>query len=374
VCCVCKRLLIVIPSDYIVWDLVRALRATFYYYSAILPNTTERFSVEMTNSLVVGNASLQPLPPIEPPIQYNIPGCTPDDMNVTDIRTGLIYAVRWAGVPFCDAAKWVRTIINDTKANRSVYGTIEESIGCDIDRLQSCSVRHDFWESVGMFGLVYAMIGVGISFYTPFLMAPFTGGSILFALFAIWWMYGISPNCLPMVPVCLWDDAYAAFDYVTPYPRFNWTDCLKTGEDAYGNSIFIDCQNAPYSFDSGIDSLAFFFVRWAPTFAERMIDGSGWPRTLAHMLDMRAALLRYWELVKVQDNPLTVCRAQSCFWLTSLFIIPVLTGGGIAGFLTTRALALIIALLVAAAAFLSSFAIALKIGVCVRAVRAVQSH
>jgi hypothetical protein len=212
---------------------------------------------------------------------------------------------------------------------------------------------------------MYAIVSIIVSFYLPF-AGLFTWAFALVLFFShVWWVYGesvlscgivtlftrvlcsgVSPNCLPLIPTCFWDDNMQLFSDMTPYPRITWSNCTAIGEDQYGNTIFVDCNEPPYNFKWGWQNLAFFIVRWFPDFARKCLDGHGWERTLTHWLQLRSDLKYYWNLVYHTD-PLTVCRATTCFWLTGLNVVPLVTGSVLAGWSAFRVAALT-AMLIAA--------------------------
>ena len=327
--------------DWIVYDIVQAVRATMEYYRNILPRVSSRFT------WVTQTYPTTPEPPQYPAIQppSNATGCFPT-RNVTNVVNGIIYAAEWMSIPVCTAVQFFEQLINNTKSNRTVFDDVALAIGCDITRIQQCTIRHDYGDSVVMWLGMYAVVSIVVSFYLPF-AALFTWAFALVLFFAhVWWVYGVSPNCLPLIPTCFWDDNMQLFSELTPYPRITWSNCTAIGQDQYGNTIFVDCNEPPYDFKWGWQNLAFFLVRWFPDFARKCLDGHGWERTLTHWLQLRSDLKYYWNLVYHTD-PLTVCRATTCFWLTGLNFVPLATGSVLAGWGAFRVAALT-AMLIAA--------------------------
>ena len=159
--------------------------------------------------------------------------------------------------------------------------------------------------------------------------------------------YSIAPNCLPLVSTCLWDDIFDFFSMLTPYPKIPWGECWKEADGK-----FINCSKY---YASGYDSVGFALQRWAPEFAERMLNGSQWEKTVNWIVGLDDPLKSF------PQNTSLSCQAQTCFWLSSLYLIPFLSGGGLVGLLTSRSVLLIVMLLAALLSFVSSFAISLRL-------------
>ena len=92
-----------------------------------------------------------------------------------------------------------------------------------------------------------------------------------------------------------------------------------------------------------------------------MLHGVGLYRTLVHWFNIRPQLQHYWAFVYEQADNLMLCRADACFWFSSLYIVPVLTAGGLTWFIMMRALSLFVALVFLGIAFLSSIALAVRL-------------
>ena len=120
--------------DWIVYDIVQAVRATMEYYRNILPRVSSRFT------WVTQTYPTTPEPPQYPAIQppSNATGCFPT-RNVTNVVNGMIYAAEWVSIPVCTAVQFFEQLINNTKSNRTVFDDVALAIGCDINRIQQCT-------------------------------------------------------------------------------------------------------------------------------------------------------------------------------------------------------------------------------------------
>lgn len=136
------------------------------------------------------------------------------------------------------------------------------------------------------------------------------------------------------------------FNTLTPYPTIPWSECWRE------NGEFINCSKYQ---QSGYDSVGYAIQRWAPEFADRMLNGSQWERSVNFIVGLDEPLKTYHK------NTTLTCQAQTCFWLSSLYLIPFLSGGGLVGLLTSRSVLLVVMMLAGLLSFVSSFAISLRL-------------
>ena len=186
--------------DYVVRDVWRGVKATIGYYEDVFPKIVDRFDAEMGQHST--DVVVAPLPPLYPNVTYTIEGCSPT-RNVTDVWQGILYGVEFVAVPWCVAARFLRQVVSLGKAGKltNLTDDLNFAVGCPIERLQTCTIRHDFVWSLAMWGGTYALGSVLISVFAPFLLMPWIGASILFVFAFVWWTYAVSPNCLPLIPV-----------------------------------------------------------------------------------------------------------------------------------------------------------------------------
>ena len=156
----------------------------------------------------------------------------------------------------------------------SIEWIIETSLVCDFGSLMSCS-RHtrDLWASFGVFIMFYFIIyfaasSIGFpSLATLFLMSS--------PAFLLWYVYGMSFLCLPMVPPCALDDTVELLGRIFP-TQFTLPSGLYC--DGYNATYFPNttvclksCQQL--GFINFFDSLAYGVCwfdnvacgRWAPS-------------------------------------------------------------------------------------------------------------
>ena len=86
-----------------------------------------------------------------------------------------------------------------------------------------------------------------------------------------------------------------------------------------------------------------------------MIHGSQLEKTLNWIVGLDSPLKSF------PQNTSLSCQAQTCFWLSSVYLIPFFSGGGLVGLLTSRSVLLVVMLLAALLSFVSSFAISLRL-------------
>ena len=93
-----------------------------------------------------------------------------------------------------------------------------------------------------------------------------------------------------------------------------------------------------------------------------MLHGVGLYRTLVHWFDVRPHLIHKCGFVHNNTaDPTALCRADACFWFSSLFVVPILVCGGVALFVCARTLSLAVAIIFAAANFLISMALGVRL-------------
>lgn len=321
-------------------DVWSAVEATVLYYEQLFPSVVNRFDAEVK--------ALPVLPPVTPPQTDNIAGCTPT-REVDDLWSGFLFAAEFIGQPLCLTARFFNTIVAETKANNisRVEAMLESAFGCDIYSIQTCKTRRNFIYSLAIWAGLYGVLTVFVSIWLPFLLTPTIVLTVLFVPLLLWYQYSVAPNCVPLVSTCLWDDIFEVFNLLTPYPNIPWNKCWRepTGE-------FLNCSKY---YLSGYDSVGFALQRWSPDVAQRMLNGSGWEKTVNFIVGLDTPLRSF------PQNETLSCQAQTCFWLSSLYILPFLSAGGLTGLLGSRSVLLVVMVLSGLLAFVSAFAMSLRL-------------
>lgn len=153
----------------------------------------------------------------------------------------------------------------------------ETAVQCDLAAVVACS-RHDrdLLMSVFVFLLFYAAIllvtsGLGV----PGLSTYFLMG---FPVFIIWYVYGVSFRCFPLLPPCLMDDIIHAVEVAFPTTIRYSPRVLCNASQA--NETFIDLDRACFT---PCDQL--YFETWADPIAFALCDlDHGWCMALSGLL------------------------------------------------------------------------------------------
>lgn len=157
----------------------------------------------------------------------------------------------------------IEFLIGENKWN--LMWIVQTSISCDLGTVMSCS-RHtrDLFASIFVFILFYFMIYfIGNALGWPSLSTIFL---LNFPLFMLWYVYGMAPSCLPMLPTCLLDDIVSMVERTFPpniyfptplyceqsVPEFfpNASVCLKSCKDIGFTEFFDSFTYSICSYDS----------------------------------------------------------------------------------------------------------------------------
>lgn len=165
-----------------------------------------------------------PIPPMDRTLKGNLPffnlpanlsQYAPDRIGKSVASTVVNSALKVTQINF-------NTIIHFLEGQHkwSFQWLVQSAIMCDFASLMSCS-RHnyDLFASIGFFIILYFVI----YFFASALGFPSLATLYLITIpvWVLWYVYGVSPNCLPMLPPCLLDDVQMLVANTFP-PQFSY--------------------------------------------------------------------------------------------------------------------------------------------------------
>lgn len=126
-----------------------------------------------------------------------------------------------------------------------------EAVSCDLAAVVSCSRhRRDLLMSIALFVVVYVALQAAASATGLTVLASAFFYSAPFLL--LWYVYGVGPTCLPLLPTCLLSDVVATVQYVAPEAIALPPELLCGADNA---TCLRPC--ADLNFTSWADTLAF---------------------------------------------------------------------------------------------------------------------
>lgn len=217
-------------------------------------------------------------------------------LNIQDIQNFLVGRDRWS-------LQWI----------------IHSSIMCDFGSLMSCSRHHyDLFTSIFVFVIFYFIIyyfssSLGVpSLATLFLLS--------FPFFMLWYVYGVSPNCLPMLPPCLLDDVVRLGQDLFP-SRFSYPSqlyCNGTLPEYYPNSTVCLKSCSEFGFVDMWDPLVYAFCY---TYPDTCQNGINWLNASSIATPLVASMTYMHEVVVSQQD---LSAYTFCMFINTVKTLPLL--------------------------------------------------
>ena len=216
--------------------------------------------VVLVNKMYFTNFNAKPRP-IDRSLRANLPDIS---LNVTSvIKSVPSKATSWASGVF----HWVLDIVKISPAQIVAFFTTENRwtlpwildtiTHCDLASAVTCSEhRKDLVMSVVVFGMMYILTNtlssaIGFPAMSTWLLLSFPG-------FILWYTFGLSPNCFPILPPCMLADIIAAVDMFLPQritmPQTLLCQTTQNTTNA-GKACLRPCSDL--NFTTWVDTLAF---------------------------------------------------------------------------------------------------------------------
>ena len=207
----------------------------------------------------------------------------------------------------------------------SLQWIAQTMLQCDLAAVVTCS-RHDkdLLMSTVVFGLMYASIwaiagALGVNLVaTLFLLS--------YPWFILWYVFGMSPSCFPMLPPCLIADIVATMESLVPPAILFPPELLCDPAAQQGYPLNQTCLRscAELQFRTWADPLGFaicdtdprtceYLQSWGPT-GEGYFDALVWDPLRAAMNQSQAVVLSQRSLA----------AHRVCTWVTFIWVVPIL--------------------------------------------------
>jgi hypothetical protein len=201
-------------------------------------------------------------PPISKSLRNNLPQFL---FHPAANQTNILYNYKsWASWIYYNTLNFFKVDPGDIKEflvgndKWSLLWILQTSVMCDFGSAMSCS-RHnkDLFMSIIVFILFYFII----KFMANALGAPILSTMFFFSFpfFILWYTYGFSPNCLPMLPTCLFTDIIDLITVLFPtqfeFPHLLYCTQTNINYTVTEYSCLQSCSTV--GFTEAIDPLAY---------------------------------------------------------------------------------------------------------------------
>ena len=207
------------------------------------------------------------------------------------------------------------TSVNTVSETRYTFNNIISQLtSCDYAGLTLCAHHSsDFFSTIILAILFYMLVNSVMSL----LGIPFVGTLLFYSLplLVLWYSYGVSPMCFPMVPPCFADDILSRLNSLFPatitIPKS--LQCTSTT-----TPCLVSCTSI--GFDSWQDPLAYAAAAWAGQAAE--LDYP-WLQDITKLLASKNWTANVLEKITMVHSP-EADAYTTCAFVTAVSTIPAL--------------------------------------------------
>ena len=153
----------------------------------------------------------------------------------------------------------------------------KEYFTCDFENVLTCKKK-----TANVFVGGMAVIFILMGFYSALgSTAGIILGGISTPLMILWYVYGYSPACVPMVPECAVQDLIAVFRWLVPL-QISWPVSLQKIPGCALNKYvpyedcFISCSEPPFSYTSWEATVSWAACDWDPHWCHETVSEWAW--------------------------------------------------------------------------------------------------
>jgi hypothetical protein len=149
------------------------------------------------------------------------------------------------------------TSLHDALVNKLMKGNLKDVVKCDFEAVNICPNRK--YSPLSVMIILFMVLLVLFQLSAAFGLQSFNFLLIL-VMFPtwMWWVYGYTPSCMPMVPACIMQDALYAARQILPV-GIEWPDALQTTAGCANNNqtahCLRSCLQEPFLFNSWSSSV-----------------------------------------------------------------------------------------------------------------------
>ena len=272
----------------------------------------------------------RPRPAIDKSLRANLPSW-PWMRNISSLPERAASKARsWASTAF----HWMLDLLAVRPADLVAFFTddrkwslqwiAQTTLQCDLAAVITCS-RHDkdLIMSTVVFALAYVLIlavagALGVRFLATLFLLSYPG-------FILWYAFGMSPSCFPMLPPCLLADVIATLESVVPaailFPAELLCDPAGQAGRALNQTCLLSCE--ALNFTTWADPLGFAICDTDPQTCEYLqgvgSSGEGY-FDLLFWDPLREAMARSLEVVAHGSRDPAAHRL--CTWVSFIWVVP----------------------------------------------------
>ena len=194
---------------------------------------------------------------------------------------------------------------------------VDTSIKCDLPAVLTCS-RHDkdLLMSIVVFGIFYVLLNlIGNAIGFPMLSTWFI---LSFPWFILWYTFGVSPACTPMIPPCLLSDVIENVKILLPVSIELPAQLLCDPALPLNQTCLRSCTDL--SFVTWFDPLAF-------ALCDVDMISCGYISTIQTSWSIFVPIIQSFEKYRklLTNATLDPAAYRICTWVTFIMVIPMLT-------------------------------------------------
>jgi hypothetical protein len=202
----------------------------------------------------------------------------------------------------------------------SLQWILQTAVQCDLASVLTCA-RHE--RDLLMSTVVFLLVLLVVRAVTNVLGVGFLSILFLFLYpwFILWYTFGMSPTCFPMVPTCLLEDIIATVSALVPAVVLFPDELLCGGRTALNQTCLRSCTEL--NFTTWADPLAFAVCDTDPRTCAWLGNVTGWDWMDPLWSPLRVSMERFSGII-VGKNGAGLAGHRLCTWVTFVTATPVL--------------------------------------------------
>lgn len=207
----------------------------------------------------------------------------------------------------------------------TLSGIFKTLLTCDFENIITCQKKtsNPFVGGLAvLFMLVFFYMMLGS-------LGGFILGGISVPLLVLWYVYGYSPMCVPLIPECAVLDLIGIVEWIVPV-RLEWPDALQKTEGCALNAsvpyrdCFISCGEPPFRYRSWESTVAWAACDWDPYWCRTVVTpwaiDNNFPLLWAELIDKFKVIQNDYN--NVTGSVQEIQAHRFCFSVTIVNIVP----------------------------------------------------